>query len=187
MIIHTAQVEDAPAMARVMVDTFLAAHRHQMPEAAWQKRQTEWTYEVSERSWARSLAAITDGNGEMGICYIAVTEAGEVVGLVWGYPLEGVPQTGEIGALYVREHYQGQGIGRRLVQTAAVRLARLGITALHIAVLAANTPARRFYEAIGGRVVDEREVDEEGFLLPAVVYGWPDIGVLLPPEAQSSP
>jgi hypothetical protein len=35
------------------------------------------------------------------------------------------------------------------------------------------------HEAIGGRIVGERLVDEEGFLLPAVVYGWDDISVLL--------
>jgi hypothetical protein len=36
--IPVAVLEDAPAMGRVMVDSFLSAHRGQMPDAAWQQR-----------------------------------------------------------------------------------------------------------------------------------------------------
>ena len=39
----------------------------------------------------------------------------------------------------------------------------------------ANLPARRFYEALGGRVVAERAGDGEGRL---IVYGWPDLHTL---------
>jgi GNAT superfamily N-acetyltransferase len=81
--------------------------------------------------------------------------------------------------LYVRASYQGRGLGRRLVQAVAAHLAQLGMTALHIGCLAANTPGRRFYESLGGRVVDERLVDEEGFMLPEVVYGWADTSALV--------
>lgn len=177
MIIRPAQVQDAPAMGRVMVDTYLTAHHGQMPEEAWQKRKTEWTHDVSARNWARTIAKINDGNHAECI-YVAVAEAGEVVGLAMGHP-SATAQIGEIGSLYVSEAYQGQGIGRQLVGAVAAHLATTGITTLHIAVLAVNMPARRFYEAIGGRVVGEREFDEEGFLLPEVVYGWPDITIFL--------
>lgn len=182
MLIRPAQVKDAPAMGRVMVDTFLTAHHGQMPEEAWQKRKAEWTYDVSAAGWARRITSINNGDETMCV-YLAVTETGEVVGLAMGQPVEGVAQTGEVVALYVREQYQGQGIGRQLVQAVAAYLATTGIKSLHIAVLAANAPARRFYEAIGGRVVGEREFDEEGFLLPEIVYGWPDIRGLLAPTA----
>lgn len=178
MIIRPAQVTDALAMGRVMVDTYLTAHYSQMPEEAWQKRKTEWTHDVSARNWARTIAEIDDGNHAECI-YVAVTEGDDVVGLAMGHPAAETAQIGEIGSLYVSESYQGQGIGRQLVQAVAAHLATTGITTLHIAVLAVNTPARRFYEAIGGRVVGEREFDEEGFLLPEIVYGWPDIGVFL--------
>ena len=179
MIIRLAHVEDAPAMAKVMVDTYLAAHRDQMPEEAWQKRKQEWTYAASEQGWARTITDIINGSSQLCV-YVATTEADEVVGLVVGYPTESDAQTGEISALYVRQDHQGEGLGRRLVQAVAAHLAERGITALNIGVLAANTSARRFYEAIGGRIVSERMFDEEGFLLPEIVYGWPDIKVFLP-------
>jgi len=68
------------------------------------------------------------------------------------------------------------------VEAVAAHLAQLGMTALHIGCLAANAPARRFYESLGGGVVIERLFDEEGIMLPEVVYGWPDIGVLVAME-----
>lgn len=115
-------------MGRVMVDTYLTAHHGQMPEEAWQKRKTEWTYDVSASGWARTIAKINDGNGAECI-YVAVAEAGEVVGLAMGHSAA-TAQIGEIGSLYVSEAYQGQGIGRQLVGAVAAHLTTTGITTL---------------------------------------------------------
>jgi ribosomal protein S18 acetylase RimI-like enzyme len=81
--------------------------------------------------------------------------------------------------LYVRERHQRRGLGRRLVQAVAAHLAQTGRHTLVIGCLAANAPARRFYEALGGRLVGEREYDEEGVKLPEVVYGWTDTRALV--------
>jgi GNAT superfamily N-acetyltransferase len=181
MHIRTAREADAAAMARVMVDTYLAAHRDQMPPEAWEKRAREWTYADSEQGWARTLHDIAADPNTQDCIYVAETPDQELVGLAMAGPAntEGLPPTGEIYALYVRASHQGQGIGRRLVQAAAAHQAQLGMTSLHIGCLAANAPTRRFYESIGGQVVIERLFDEEGVLLPEVVYGWPDIGMLV--------
>jgi ribosomal protein S18 acetylase RimI-like enzyme len=79
--------------------------------------------------------------------------------------------------MYLTRH-QGQGLGRRLVQAVAADLAQKGMTTLQIGCLAANAPARRFYEAIGGRLVSERLFDEDGVMLPEVVYEWANIDVV---------
>jgi ribosomal protein S18 acetylase RimI-like enzyme len=179
VIIRAAHETDASAMGQVMVATYLSAHRGHVPAEAWEKRAREWTPEVSAQAWARTLHEIATGSGVHECVYVA-DDDGAIVGLAMGGPAEAdnVPQTAEVYALYVSEQYQGKGVGRRLVQAVAADLARQGIAALHICCLAANAPARRFYEAIGGRIISERLVDEEGFLLPAVVYGWDDISVL---------
>lgn len=185
MVVRVARVEDAPAMARVMVDTYLSAHRGQMPEEVWTKRKEEWTYEVSEQSWARTLRELSEGARPQECIYVALDAAGEVVGLaVGGSPRAGGPEdTGEIHMLYVRESHQHRGHGRRLVQAVAAHLAQMGRHALVIGCLTANAPARRFYEALGGRLVGEREFDEAGVKLPEVVYGWPDTRALVATEA----
>ena len=52
---------------------------------------------------------------------------------------------------------------------------------LLIRVLKANTRARRFYEALGGQLVLEEQIEDEGALLDQVAYGWLDARQLLPP------
>jgi hypothetical protein len=53
------------------------------------------------------------------------------------------------------------------------------MTAFALHCWAANTPARCFYETLGGRVIREREVDEYGEMVPEVMYSWPDSRPLL--------
>lgn len=157
-----------------MVDTYLSAHHDQMPEAAWNKRHDEWTYAVSERAWQSTLT-----EPEHAECvYVAeYLPTGEVIGLGYGHASDRklLLNAGEVSALYVRKEFQGQGIGRGLVGALATHLATQGYTALIICVLTVNTPARGFYEAIGGRVIGETEFDEEGWLLPETIYGWDNV------------
>src|SRR5438093_688050 len=152
MVIRVARGEDAPAMARVIVDTFLSAHRGQLPEAALARRRQEWTYEISERSWTKLLDEIAAGTSPRECAYVAEGEGGEVVGLATGGPAEAeFPEnSGVIHALFVRESHQRRGLGRRLVQAVATQLADLGMATLVLHCWAANSPARRFYEALGG-------------------------------------
>jgi ribosomal protein S18 acetylase RimI-like enzyme len=180
MIIRLAREGDAPAMGQVMVSTYLTAHRGQMPDEVWTKRAEEWTPEVSAQAWARALGEIASGDRSQECIYVAVDEGGAVVGLAMGGPAnaEELPQTGAVYALYVSTRHQGKGLGRRLVQAVAADLAQKGMAALQIGCLAANAPARAFYEAIGGRVVNERLFDEDGVMLPEAVYEWVDIQAL---------
>ncbi len=179
MIIRAAHEADAPAMGRVMVETYLAAHRDHLPAEAWAKRAEEWTPEVSAQGWARTLREIATGEGQHECIYVAVDEGGEIIGLAMGgLAADELPQTGAVYALYVRMSHQGRGVGRRLVQSVAADLAQHGMTTIQIGCLAANAPARRFYEALGGRLVSERLFDEEGVMLPEVVYEWADIETL---------
>ena len=186
IIIRAAHEADAPAMGHVMVETYLAAHGDQMPAAAWAKRAEEWTPEVSAQAWARTLREIAAGTEPHECIYVAVDEGGELIGLAMGGPANAdhLPRTGAVYALYVRMSHQGRGVGRRLVQVVAADLAQHGMTALQIGCLAANAPARRFYEALGGRLAGERLFDEEGIMLPEVVYEWADIATLV---AQGRP
>jgi ribosomal protein S18 acetylase RimI-like enzyme len=188
MIIRAAHEADAPAMGQVMVTTYLAAHRDQMPDAAWAKRAEEWTPEVSAQGWARTLREIATDEQPQDCIYVAVDDGGEIVGLAMAGPAdaENLPQTGAVYALYVSTSYQGQGLGRRLVQAVAADLAQKGMTALQIGCLAANAPARGFYEALGGRLISERLFDEEGVMLPEGVYAWADIQALAATEQSES-
>jgi L-amino acid N-acyltransferase YncA len=185
MLIRPARMDDTPGMARVIVDTFMWANEGLMSAAALQQRRAEWTYDVSARAWAETLAEIAEGRAPGCCVYVAEDAAGEVVGLAYGCPAQAAAEqehahVGEVDVLYVRVSHHGQGIGRNLVQAVAAYLAECGMTQLHIATVAASRQARGFYEALGGRVVGTREDEDHGDIIPLVVYGWEDIRVLLP-------
>ena len=178
--IRLAQNNDASAMAQVMVDTWLSAHRNHVPDGQWQRRRNEWTYAVSERGWREFLEEIDSDSNTQDCVYVAVTDKDVVVGLAVGRParLNLLQNAAEVTAVYVESAYQGQGLGVRLVQTVAAHQATLGRSALLICTLKTNTPARRFYEALGGRVVGTYETEDYGFKEPQVVYGWENIRAL---------
>jgi ribosomal protein S18 acetylase RimI-like enzyme len=92
---------------------------------------------------------------------------------------EELPQIGAVYALYISTCHQGQGLGPRLVQAVAADLAQKVMTVLQIGCLAANTLARGFYAAIGGRLLSERLFDEDGVMLPEVVYEWAGMSIFV--------
>jgi ribosomal protein S18 acetylase RimI-like enzyme len=182
MKIRPATVEDTPAMARVIVDTFLASNVGIMSEEAWQRRKQEWTYEVSAHSWQTTIEEMAQGICEFTCLLVAEdTEEdtkGDVVGLALAGPSkdkDDPDDVGEIDILYVREDKQRQGFGRALAQAAAVEMAAAGMTQLRICTPAANTQGRRFYDKLGGRVIGTRDDYEEGELILLVVYAWDDM------------
>ncbi len=180
MRVREAQVSDTPAMGRVMVEAWLAGHRGQMPEEAWQKRRDEWTPEMSAGAWKRNLLERDETPGSREVYLIAVDDDENLVGIIYGLPAdEGASEdVADIAALYVHPQMQGKGVGRQLLKAAADRLSEFGFTKLNIAVLTTNEPARGFYEAMGGTDVGERLFDEDGHLLSERVYAWPDLRVL---------
>src|SRR5262245_49343879 len=118
MHVRLAQESDARGMARVMVDTYMRAHKGQIPEEVWLKRREEWTDQVSEQAWAGTLRDIADGSSPRECVYLAVDtttgEAGdEIIGVVMGGPAEVGPwkHAGDIYALYVRFGHQRRGVG----------------------------------------------------------------------------
>lgn len=166
---------DAPGLARVMVDTFLAANREIMSPAALRHRAATWTYAVSQGDWEETLRGIEQGATPLVCVYVAVDRQGTPIGLALGRPADpDDPSLGELDLLYVRVEYQGQGIGRRLFAAVAAHLAEQGMTALQLVTPAASQEARAFYERLGGQRVGTRDDLEDGITIPLVIYRWAD-------------
>ena len=182
--VRAATLGDVTGMARVFVDTFRSAHHGQVPEDLLLER----TYETSARGWDRTLREIgaTDDPDEHVL--VAVDRAGEIVGVAMGGPARPWAAddssrvrcpTGECYALYVDVGRQRNGVGRALLTALAAFLGTHGVRRLLVGVLAANQPARAFYERAGGVLLGGREVDDSGELLDEVVYVWDDLTSLL--------
>lgn len=173
MPIRDATPDDAPAIARIHVDSWRETYRGLMPEEVF----PTLSYEGRERQWRAATAAAGEGRG----C-VVVADDGEagIVGFAcggacrgeWGYD-------GELFAIYLPRAHQGRGLGKALFLAVAGRIAAQGKRSMLLWVLENNAPARGFYEALGGVPAGEKTEEIVGATIHEVAYGWPSIDDLL--------
>lgn len=112
--------------------------------------------------------------------YVAEDESGQINAFADG----GLERTedpvykGELYAIYIKVDYQRQGLGRRLTLSVVERLYEVGLHSMLVWVLADN-PACRFYEALGGQKVYEKQIERGAIVLKELAYGWKDTGILI--------
>jgi phosphoribosylanthranilate isomerase len=115
----------------------------------------------------------------------AAVHLAERTGAIVGFGSSGpqrdasLPSSGEIYAVYVLQAAQRQGIGRTLMSALARDLLAHGHASGMLWVLEGNASARRFYQALGGRIIDRRQQRWEGFVTVDVAYGWDDLTILV--------
>jgi len=142
MEIRPARFSDAPALARVHVDSWRAAYSGLATDSQLQS----FTYARREERFRQSLAAGAEET------YLG-TVAGEVIGfLTLGAardPDLAPDRTGEIWGIYISPDNWRTGIGTRLADEAERLLTSQGYGDAVLWVLQDNRRARRFYEAMG--------------------------------------
>jgi len=154
--------EDAPAVARLVVEAWRAAYRGIVPDVFLEKLD-------SGRRAERLRQSFASGSEETHVA----EEEGEVAGFVTlgGCRDRGAaPTTGEIWGVYVEPRRWGEGIGTGLVREAERRLVDRGATEAALWVFEGNARARRFYEAAGYALDGARKEIEVGASIPAVRY-----------------
>lgn len=168
MIIREATPKDVPAIARVHVDSWRTTYRGLVPDSYLASLK----YEDRQAMWQRAF----NNPNYRGFLYVAEAESEEIVGFVSGGPSRSEDDqgyAGELYAIYVLEAYQGQGIGRQLVETLVTRMAGAGIHSMLLWVLKDN-PAEKFYRALGGQKLKTQQIEMEGLMLDEIAYGWED-------------
>jgi ribosomal protein S18 acetylase RimI-like enzyme len=162
-VVRQAGSEDAPAIARVHVDTWRTAYRGLLPD--------DFLAALDEAGYAeRWRRTLTDGTGRV---YVA-EDGRHTVGFASGGPERAGEDgfTGELYAIYVLQEAQGRGHGRRLVQAVVQGLREMGLPNMIVWVLRDNHNARHFYERLGGTYVRSQPITIGSALLQEVSYGW---------------
>ena len=173
MIVREAKIADAPAIARVNLDTWRTAYRQIVPA----DYLAQLSYQKRESNWQEILVNVKNTGNFVGV---AENDSGQIVGFAAG----GCERTGryiyqgELFAIYILEEYQRQGIGRQLVRAVATKLSELSLNSMLVWVLGDNS-ACQFYEFLGGEKVDEEQTSRAGVALKEIAYGWTDIAVLI--------
>jgi GNAT superfamily N-acetyltransferase len=172
-IIRPAYLEDAPAIARVHVDTWRTTYNGIVPD----KTLTNLSYEQHTQRWATDLSKPE----RKALTLVAQDKHGHIVGFVTGGPVRSHIESvyaSELYAIYILKEYQGHGLGRRLALALVEDLVRVGIYSMMLWVLVEN-PACYFYEALGGRPIRTGHIEIGGQMLEELAYGWRDIRVLV--------
>ena len=166
LTVRPARLADSGRIGEIHVAAWREAYADLMPPARLAaldiaERAAMWRHQLASGT-ARGIAVAEQDRVIVGFASCAKQRA---VGLAAaGY-------SGEVAAIYVLRAGQRRGAGRALMQAMARRLVAEGYRSMALWVLAANAPARRFYERLGGAVVAER-IDGGD---PEVAYGWRDL------------
>jgi len=170
--IRRAGVDDAVAIARVRVESWRTTYRGIIP----QSYLDGMSIETSATLWDKTLSA----GSERSQVFVA-EDADGVLGFAAGLLLP-EPKLGfdsELAAVYLRPAYQRNGLGAKLVGVTAAALLAHGATAMIAWVIAANKPARAFYDGLGGELVVEQPFQWDGMDLEEAGYGWRDLPALV--------
>ena len=162
-LVRPAEIDDAAAIARVHVASWRTTYRGLLP-AEFLNSLDEGHY--AER-WRRSLGddATRVYVAEDGHEVVAFASGGRERAGEGGF-------TGELYAIYVVEEAQRQGHGKGLVRAVTGGLRELGLGDIIVWVLRDNSPARGFYERLGGVYVRTQPITIGSVVLEEVSYGW---------------
>ena len=173
ILIREATLADAAGIARVHVASWRTTYPGIMP----QEHLDALSVAEREQKWQSILSSDTP---DVTYTFVAETEDGEIVGFTEGGKdrSDGPDSQAEIYVIYLLKSQQGQGIGRRLLQTAVRRLHADGYSSLFLWVSALNHPACRFYEAVGGVPVRTGQRTNQGITYDDIGYGWDEPALL---------
>jgi len=168
--VRAAEMRDADAIARVVVDTWRTHYRGIVSD----EYLSSLSYDNRQRFWG---AALQDPSQSV---FVAEDEPGNVIGFAACGPARELkePFAGELYAIYVLQDFQRKGIGRRLVLSAARDLKGRGYDSMLVWVLEAN-PSWRFYERLGGEKVSVKDAVVGGETLRELGFGWKNLDSLL--------
>ncbi|WP_245976738.1 GNAT family N-acetyltransferase [Oceanobacillus arenosus] len=121
------------------------------------------SYEIREQLWINNIPS--------GNVFVAENELGQIVGFSSGERErsgEYKEYEGELSSIYILKKYQGRGIGKLLAKPVFEKIRDLGMNTILVFVLEDNE-SRLFYEALGGKVIDNVEIEIAGKKLNELV------------------
>lgn len=127
----------------------------------------EWVASRKLENYRAQWAAHLGKRDPRGRTWVARVE-GRIVGMVRISPMpeEGLAQ---LTSMHVHPDYQGQGIGRSLMNIAEKFIEEAGYQRAVLGVIVANHRARALYEKRGWTMIEQRPTGVEG--VPSATYG----------------
>lgn len=170
-VIRPALPHDAAGIADVHVASWRTTYPGMLPA----RYLVAMSRQSSHERWRRMLSSPRTAGG----AYVAVEAPDGVVGFgCCGRQRSSIEGFGgEFFAIYLYDHAQGRGFGRRLMAAMAEDLIGRGMNSAVVWVLTSN-PSRWFYERLGGVRIAEQEIEFAKSTVIETAYGWRDLAPL---------
>jgi ribosomal protein S18 acetylase RimI-like enzyme len=171
LVYREAHAGDAEAIARLHAASWRSAYRDALSAAFLDgdvvaNRLTVWADRFAAPQRSRLVLVAADAGRLAG--FVCVSGADDAT---WGSLIDN---------LHVAPDAKRSGIGTQLMRRAAAWLGeRYPESSVYLWVIASNLSARRFYESLGGAVVETtlRRFPDDS-MLPACRYAWPGPGAI---------
>ena len=167
-----ATLNDYKEIAALQTESWRSAYRGILPGAyldgpILEERETHW----------RNL--ILSGGGKRRGVFLA-KDCGTLLGFACVLLDEEPAWGARLDNIHVRPAYKGRGTGRLLFRSAAEWVSTCEPQwPMHLFVFEANHPARRFYEALGGKVVEQyAQNTPAGVMVPSLRFLWQKPGAV---------
>lgn len=174
--VRLAKQSDAAAIARVYIESWHDTYPGVVPTALLRsmtmKGQTaRWRAAIHAQSREAVIVAEDPHAGIIGMASLGPSRDRAL-----GFD-------GEVYTLYVDPGYFGRGAGRALLNAAFLVLRQRNFASCVIWAHARNN-ARFFYEAMGGKLIAERNGKLMGEATPEVAFGWKTLALGARPRAK---
>ncbi|NMM51093.1 GNAT family N-acetyltransferase [Paenibacillus aquistagni] len=170
-MIRRAEATDAEAIAQVHVASWQSTYRGIVPDIyldnmSVERRVEYWGSILSKPLYEHEL--------------IVLEQQGQVVGFANGGPNRErkYRYDAEIYALYLLQRVQGQGYGKAMVHQLIESFSREGYRSMLVWALKDN-PAVQFYERLGAKPIEQKEIMIGGIALMECALGWGDLTAAL--------
>lgn len=169
--IRAARTDDAQRIAYVRITGWRQSYRGMMPDILLDNLDID-------ADITRVQKALADPNNRS-MRFVAEKD-GIVIGMAACGAARGQEdvERGEVYALYLLDEVKRTGAGTLMMRHMARALEQQGMRSLQLSVLEKNTPARAFYEKLGGKLVGKGTFTFEGHALPDVTYVWERLSAL---------
>jgi GNAT superfamily N-acetyltransferase len=171
IVLRQALNSDAKTIAALHSESWRSAYRGILSDAyldveIFDERRKYWQESLNAPKPERRFVLLAEQNGEA-VAFVSVF-------------LDEEPAYGALlHNLHVRPILKGQGLGKLLMSEAAQWTLAQQVNQMYLWVFEANQDARRFYEALGGKVVEERPESVAGNVERNLLrYVWNDLHLL---------
>jgi GNAT superfamily N-acetyltransferase len=155
---------DAAAIARAHTESWQTSYRGILPDSILDR------IDVGQRADSRRRV-LRDRSVFQLVAYD--TTHGDIVGFCdAGRSRRGAAQAGEVYAIYIVDRAKRHGLGVEMFARVRAYLAANAMSSMIVWVLDHNVHARRFYEAIGGRLGPQLRTTVGGFGVVEQAYVW---------------